>query len=399
LDDLFACAARLPFTFGGPTARSVLETLRPPTLLFSLHFLYHFASDLATALAIIQAAPHRKLHDFPDLVPLVDVVDADADVLLDIVQSSDRWVPAQGFALARRLKNRAPTHVWQRCPEETADTLENRFVRHFIQQLLTVADTLPTRRWWANVPLVRQAKVREIATLLQHAIAQPPLADAGPLHHLPLSSQVLLRRDGYREMLELWQHFQQARRPLFAPLQQALEMRDIATLYEFWCFFKLVTEIQDAIQVEPALHLVTSDAHGLKWGAEARFGRLGRLLYNHTYRWPNSYSVPLRPDFAWVVGGQPQIILDAKFRLKWLVPEKEDDDEKGYVPSATAKREDLYKMHAYRDALGVRAAVAVYPGDQSLFYDTRHKHCGSFTLDALFNGDMSGVGALSLKPV
>jgi hypothetical protein len=42
------------------------------------------------------------------------------------------------------------------------------------------------------------------------------------LHHLPLTSRVLLRRDGYREMLDLWRRFHQARRPLFAPLQHAL---------------------------------------------------------------------------------------------------------------------------------------------------------------------------------
>jgi len=399
LDDLFARAARLPFTFGGPTARSVLETLRPPTPLFALHFLYHFASTLTAALAVVQAAPHRKLRDFPDLVPLAEVVEADADVLLSIVRSPERWVPARGFALAQRLNDHAPTHVWQRCPEETTDTPENRFVRHFLQQLLTTAEALPAQRWWANVPSTRQATVREIAALLRHAVVQPPLADVGPLHRLPLNSQVLLRRDGYREMLDLWQRFQHARRPLFAPLQQALEVRDIATLYEFWCFFKLATEIQDALQVEPVLHLVTSDAHGLEWRAEARFGRLGRLLYNHTYRWPNSYSVPLRPDFTWVVGGKPQVVLDAKFRLKWLVSaEEEADDEKDSTPSATAKREDLYKMHAYRDALGIRAAVAVYPGDQTLFYDVRHGRYDTLTLDALLNSDLSGIGALPLKP-
>jgi len=394
LDDLFARAARLPFTFGGPTARSVLETLRPPTPLFALHFLYHFASDLAAALAVVQAAPHRKLRDFPDLVPLAEVVEADADVLLSIVRSPERWVPARGFTLAQRLGDRAPTRVWQRCPEETTDTPENRFVRHFLQQLLTAAEALPAQRWWANVPPVRQATVREIAALLRHAISQPPLADVGPLHRLPLYSQVLLRRDGYREMLDLWQRFQQARRPLFAPLQQALETRDIATLYEFWVFFRLATAIQETLQVEPVLHLSTSDKYGLKWGAEARFGRSGRLLYNHTYHRPNSYSVPLRPDFTWMVGGKLQVVLDAKFRLEWLTPAEEEAE----TPSATAKREDLYKMHTYRDALDIRAAVAVYPGDQALFYDVGRKYYNTLTLNALLNGDLSGVGALPLKP-
>ncbi|MCP4536732.1 MAG: DUF2357 domain-containing protein [Chloroflexi bacterium] len=396
LDDLFARAARLPFTFGGPTARSVLETLRPPTPLFTLHFLHHFAPALGAAIAVIQAAPHRKLRDFPDLVPLAKVVEADADVLLSIVHSPERWVPARGFALAQRLKYHAPAHVWQRCPEETSNTPENRFVRHFFQQLLTAAEALPAQRWWANVPSTRQATVREVTALLRHTIVQPPLANVSLLHQLPLNSQVLLRRDGYREVLDLWQRFQYARRPLFAPLQQALEVRDIATLYEFWCFFKLADDIRKTLRVEPALHLIVSDAYGLQWRSEARFGKLGRLLYNHTYCWPNSYSVPLRPDFAWVVEDKLQVVLDAKFRLQWLDSAQKANKEK--IPNATAKRSDIDKMHAYRDALGIRAAVAVYPGDQTLFYDVRCGRYDTLTLNALLNGDLSGVGAMPLKP-
>lgn len=399
LDDLFARAARLPFTFSGPTARSVLEALRPPTPIFVLHFLYCFAFNLADALSIIQAAPHRKLRDFPDLVPLTEVVEADADVLLSIVRSPERWEPARGFALTQRLNDHAPTRVWQRRPEETTDTPENRFVRHFLQQLLTAAEALPAQRWWANVPSPRQVAVREIAALLQHAIAQPPLADVGPMHRLPLSSQVLLRRDGYCEMLDLWQRFQQACRPLFTPLQQALEVRDITALYEIWCFFRLATEIQDTLQVEPVLHLMISDEYGLKWGAEAQFGRSRRLLYNRGYQRPSSYSISLRPDFTWMIESEPQVVLDAKFRLEWLVAaDEEASDEEDNAASATVKREDLYKMHTYRDALGIRAAVAIYPGDQTMFYDVRHGCYDALTLDTLLNGDFSGVGALPLKP-
>jgi len=39
LDDLFARAARIPFTFSATTQQSTLEARRPPTPLFVLHFL------------------------------------------------------------------------------------------------------------------------------------------------------------------------------------------------------------------------------------------------------------------------------------------------------------------------------------------------------------------------
>ncbi len=98
LDDLFARAARLPFTISSDTSRSATEALRPPTPLFTLHFLCQYAPTLRNALAIILAAPHRQLHDNPDLVSLAEVTEADADVLLDILHAPERWVVRPAFA-------------------------------------------------------------------------------------------------------------------------------------------------------------------------------------------------------------------------------------------------------------------------------------------------------------
>ena len=87
-------------------------------------------------------------------------------------------------------------------------------------------------------------------------------------------------------------------------------------------------------------------------------------------------------------------MFDAKFRLDRLDIAGEDDDS----PETTAKRADLYKMHTYRDALGVRAAVAVYPGIESVFYNvnaTKQKNC---ILHNMLLNDRSGIGALPCRP-
>jgi len=399
LDDLFIRAARLPLTFSGPTSRGVVEALRPPTPLFTLHFLCQYASALRRALTIIQAAPHRQLRDNPQRVPLAVATEADADVLLSILHNPQEWVPARGFSLAVALKGHAPVHVWQRLPEETADTPENRFILHFLRQVLIAAEGLPTQPWWSNVPAERQRIVRETASLLRQTMALSPFDEVGLMQRLPFSSQVLLRREGYREMLTLWQPFQQARRPLFAPLQKAIELRDIATLYEFWAFFALVEEIAVCTGESPAIDLRPSDEHGLKWSSEARFGETGKLIYNLSFSRSSarysSYSLPLRPDFTWEHNGRPVLVLDAKFRLERAELEEGEDED---TPQATAKRADLYKMHTYRDALGVRAAVAVYPGDEDMFYDHAQGRHTRFTLCELLLGEACGIGALPMKP-
>jgi predicted component of viral defense system (DUF524 family) len=393
LDDLFARAARLPFTVSAPTGRGVTESLRPPTPLFTLHFLCQCQHKCAleTALAIVLAEPHRKLHDCPDWVPLIEATEADADVLVSILHTPDTWTRARGFTLATRLRGYAPTRVWQRRSEETFDTPENRFVLAFLREVLTAAEALPAQPWWNNVPAERQHVVRQAASLLRRVIAHPLFDDVGAMEHFPSNSQVLLRREGYRDLLNLWQTFHHARRPLFEPLRQAMEVRDVATLYETWAFFALTEDIAVLTDQSPVIDLHLSDKVGLNWQAEARFGAAGKLVYNQSQP---SYSVPLRPDFTWMRDGQAEVVLDAKFRLERLALEDDGED----TPEATARRADLYKMHTYRDALGVRAAAAIYPGTESVFYDHQQKRLAGIKLGDVLNGNLSGIGALVLRP-
>lgn len=396
LDDLFTRASRLPFTFSAQTARGVGESLQPPTPLFVLHFLCQYAAALEGAFGTVQAFPHRRLRDRESFVPLAQATEADADVLLSILRSPDEWAPARGFRLAEKLNGYAPRRVWQREPEETFDTPENRFVLAFLRDVLTAADSLPSQAWWVSVPATRRATVLGITGMLRQAVTHSMFDDVDAMYRFPSASQVVLRRHGYRELLELWQIFHQARRPLFEPLRQAIDVRDIATLYEMWTFFVLVEEIAAVVGESPVINLRLSDEKGLDRNAEAHFGSTGTLVYNRTFgrSKAGSYSVPLRPDFSWIRDGKLDLVLDAKFRLDRAVLEDHSED----TAQATAKRADLYKMHTYRDALGVRAAVSLYPGDVSVFYDRVTGKVQGFTLQDLLAGAWSGIGAIAMRP-
>lgn len=390
LDDLYARAARLPFTFEGPTARGVVESVRPPSPLFTLHFLCHSAAILRSAVTVIQARPHRTLHDDEQHRLLAEATEADADVLLSILRNPHTWVPARGFPLSASLQGYAPERVWQRRPEETFDTPENRFVLAFLKQVLVAAGQLPHQTWWGSVPADRQRLIRETSELLRQATAHPMFEGVGALTQLPLNSQVLLRRAGYRECLELWRLFQRARRPLFGALQQAIELREIDVLYEFWCFFRLSEEIGRVLQSPPVLHIMASGALGLNASAEARFGQAGYLAYNEPGK---SYSVGLRPDFTWHSEGKVEVVFDAKFRLEGF-SEGDADERSG----SSSQHTDVYKMHTYRDALQLRAAVIVYPGDRHDYWDVHSGHFDHLDLREILCGDFHGVGALPLGP-
>jgi uncharacterized protein len=391
LNDLFARAARIPFTTSAPTSRSVTEALQPPTPLFVFHFLIQHAFALRTALAIIQAAPHRRLTDHPSFVALADAKEADVDVMISILHSPKDWVRASGSVLVERLHGYAPARVWQRQPEETFNTPENRFVLFFIRELLTAAESLPMQTWWGTVSDDRKRIVREAASALRYSVSLPLFAGIRPMQQFPSSSRVLMLREGYREIFLLWQSFQRARRPLFAHLRHAIDVRDVAKLYEIWAFFALVEEISSIMGQTPVLDLPLSDESGLSWRAEASFGTLGRLVYNLTQP---SYSIPLRPDFTWIRHASQKVVLDAKFRLNRRLVESSDEE----LGKATAQPTDLYKMHTYRDALGVRAAVSIYPGGTSIFYHWEKGKDRDYTLRDLLTGCDEGVGAIALTP-
>jgi predicted component of viral defense system (DUF524 family) len=113
--------------------------------------------------------------------------------------------------------------------------------------------------------------------------------------HLPLASQVLQRREGYREIREMWEIFERARQSLFTSLQHAIDLRDIATLYEVCVFFRVVDELGKLLDRPPVIRLRASDEVGLEWEATAHFGEAGTLAYNRTFQ---GYSLRFRPDLA-----------------------------------------------------------------------------------------------------
>lgn len=391
LADLFQRAARLPFAISAPTERRVTESLRPATPLFIYHFLCQHSSTLRLALAIVQAAPHHQLVERPAFVTLAEASEVVPEVLINILRAPEELTLAPGFFLAARLRGLAPARVWQGRPEETFDTPENRFTLAFLKQVMNASESLPSERWWSKAPADRQQMVREAAALLRDATRHPMFDEVGAMQRFPASSQVLIKREGYRQILTLWQIFNHTRRPLFEALEQAIKVRDIAQLYEMWAFFALVEEIAATIGESPVFDLQLSDEIGLDRRSGARFGSIGQLVYNANQP---SYSVPLRPDFTWKREGRPDVVLDAKFRLERNAIAGLEDD----TPQATARRADLYKMHAYRDALGVRAAVSVYPGDVSIFYDRAQRQSGSFTLGDLLLKNLSGIGTLAMSP-
>ena len=393
LSDLFARAAHLPFRVIAPTGRLVRETRVPPNPLFAYHFFRHHGRDLVRAMQVIAHRPVRRLDDRVEIVDLDQVTELDHDALLSILHGATHDDRA-ATTIARRLR---PERIRQRRPIETIDTPENRFVLMVTRRLHAALGEVRQASWFlANAPERDQRAFTELHGELKTFLQDRQFAEVGEMEQLPTASRVLQRRDGYREVTSLWQTFQRARQPLFDRLEQVIDLRDVATLYEYWAFFELADRIASVIGVRGVLRTVPGELFGLGQRSVVELPGRGTLTYNASSR---AYSgVTLRPDYVWVSTAGDRVAFDAKFRVSrmWLANEDGVEEDVRYRETVP----DLVKMHAYRDAVGVRAAIVIYPGTESSMRMPGGVRVEGIDLERILGDlEVTGVGALAMSPV
>ncbi|MFA0756689.1 MAG: hypothetical protein YPKNTGVA_002215, partial [Candidatus Fervidibacter sp.] len=408
IDDLIRYLVSMPFDWGAPTEFATEERVQPPSPIFVLHVLAQNAQRICHALQTIWRNPHRRLVTEERWVLLSEASSVDADTILMMLQHPEhlrRYENRGGSlsTLAQRLKSKVseqtfvPERVFERRVTETLDTPENRFIKRFMDIVLYWCDELQRLNYWQKAQS-HQPDLQTLREFVRFLRADPLFADVGELEIFPASSQVLLRRDGYRECLQVYRLLHIARAPIFDRLQDAIDNRRIDQLYEFWCFFRLAEMLAEILGNGQRPHFSTleSDEGGLRYGLSAELGNGYQLFYNRTFSHGKgsgrSYSVSLRPDFSLICkemckegqgdGKKSQekllVVFDAKFRFderdiqpsQPLEEEMDDAQQEGNI-ERLAKHADICKMHTYRDALiGCRTAIILFPGTKGIFYCT-----------------------------
>ena len=392
----------LPFAFVGATAYPVVAAdtadvtaLAPDSRLFFYHFLLRYSPAMLEAAAIVLHAPYHRRVVRAEMRPAADVSEIDADVLLDVLRN--------------RGVETAPTASYiQQIGDETPDTPENRFVLAFLRDTRRKARALAV--WLAGESAVWASEaarhITDISGALDDVLGDPfwrgisAHEQADPEEYVQYPSQALQKRAGYADLFGLWQTATSVAHPrFFRRLDRAIAARDVATLYEYWAFFDLARRLNRMLDTPGTLTTHNTETGSLGYDSAITFGSYA-LVYNHTFRAragrAASYSRPFRPDFALLRNHAPLLVFDAKLRGRI------GDFVTG---SAEATSDDLAKMHAYRDALGVQAALALYPAPQSdsQFYDEdRHQTFApgdaDMILAAVLAGERQGVGALGALP-
>lgn len=291
---------------------------------------------------------------------------------------------------------------------DSIDTPENQFVKYVLTSFYGFCSSLGTKK---NATPQLRMEIDAVCNILAGYMNGLFFKDVSNPSQLNLGSPVLQRKEGYREILQAWLMFDLAAKLTWNGGDDVYEAgkKNVAVLYEYWLFFKLMECVSDVFNV-PAVEkkcLISNDADGIN--LEIRQGhtkmihgstmagnrRLNiSLYYNRTFSHTDdiyssgSWTMNMRPDYTLSIwpGKMTEadaeredaivhIHFDAKYRLnKIIIEDKEVDleardkelqDEKENREIDIYKRGDLLKMHAYKDAIRrTGGAYVLYPGTE-----------------------------------
>ena len=318
---------------------------------------------------------------------------------------------------------------------DSVDTPENRFIKHALETFLKFCSDI-NKASPKDSKLDSESKIliSELESQLHHTVFK----NVSRPTTLKLNSPILQRKEGYREVLRTWLMFELAAKLIWQGGEDVYGAgkKDIATLYEYWLFFKLLDLFQELFEVDPKdiSELIKPTKDGLNLQIkQGKFTALKGIFetdtrklniqfnYNRSFsgkkKYPDSgsWTTTLRPDYTlsfWPFGisekaaEKQELIIHVHFDAKYKIANLTDfieqnttkdlDEEKTENKKGIYKNADLIKMHAYKDAIRrTGGAYVLYPGDKSLNRKGFHEiipGLGAFPVRPSKND--SGIGEL-----
>ncbi len=341
--------------------------------------------------------------------------------LKQIASSKNRLPLGEGRTIGDHI-NSVPRRLSVSYKKDTVDVAENRFVKFVLQSFSSFCSTIQQCK---NASPRLKTEAELTANKLTGWLSRDFFLDVSNLQTMTLNSPALQRKEGYREVLQAWMMSKLAAQITWkggVNVYQAGK-RNVAALYEYWVFFKLLDIVKETFHLElteeDEKKLVTTDKD--KINLELKQGRrimIGgqfreasrtlnvRLYYNRTFSTSDkldksgSWTTAMRPDYTLSIwpgdiketeAEEQDLIVhihfDAKYKLdRILLNEKEPDEthtfededadlseedllmnqEKREEEKGIYKRVDLLKMHAYKDAIRrTSGAYILYPGSEN----------------------------------
>jgi predicted component of viral defense system (DUF524 family) len=400
------------------------------------------SADFSAALQRILSFPHERLSTVSDSVSTHKPMRWTPSAVRQLVTSNPRReVPASVPLRTQFGLESVAERVLVPRKSRDLDTLENRFVkfalgefRAFLTHAYGVFDS--SLGWGVSAALSRR-----LAATVEDWLGRSLFREVGEMRFAPLGSPVLQRKAGYREVLRWWLRFRTAAEISWEGGEALFHagQRDVASLYEYWLFFELlgwfcqkcragnrpaVEELIEGLEEgSPNLRLRKSMELGPFVGTFAGQSRRlnARFAYNRRFEVTRerhlggSWTRRLHPDYTltfWPAelteaeAERQELLVHVHFDAKYRVEDieglfgAEGSDDADDELEGNYKRQDLLKMHAYRDAIKrSQGAYVLYPGRTNAAVKLKGFHeilpgLGAFGVAPDENGAAQGLESL-----
>lgn len=351
--------------------------------------------------------------------------------LIKIVSNPENLFPAEEVPSnwPDEMNNFIPLKIEQEYCEETIDTPENRLLKALLEGLDQLTSCVQEEAKSGYI----QDRLSVFISIVQDYLSDGWISEVGILRSIPSNSQVLQKKEGYREIFQYYLNFEFAFRIEWSEMHDLLKgyNRRLSEMYEYWCYIKLINVIEKItghrVNIEDLFEKGKKDwtfklRRGNRSIQKFRFDFEGKriymeLMYNKRFSRKTkrpSYSLPFKPDYTVYlkIGERESYVhFDAKYRsevdvldfykkiggepLKEVSDPEEQEEENNLIKQRDGEEEklrkfkdgDIYKMHTYKDAiLRSEGAYIFYPGDRQAL----------FKLDK--DAEIPSVGAFPLTP-
>ena len=367
-----------------------------PRLLYQQFALLHlllFRDENEAAIAQVQRRPHRAWMTSTEQRPAGRPLPGTSRLAQSLTRPGPRQLWPTG-----RTRATLPLRIDVDVSTETLDTPANRFIKFALERwrdiaLLAAEAVETTLRGGPQ----RRGRVEIARTLarLDELLASPVFDDVGRMTTFPAGNPVLTRAEGYRQLFGMFLAIEAGvELPTVVEDPFLISQRNIATLYETWCFLQLVSAVGAACGVDRrheifrresgtmGLALPQGEASKLTWKVLRRGRTLDvELFFNRSFGEAESWTQRMRPDCSLLIrprSGSPYesealdiwLHFDAKYKVEnfarqFSVAMSEAEAAEAEVEEdlGSHRRVDLLKMHAYRDAIQRSAgAFVLFPG-------------------------------------
>lgn len=289
---------------------------------------------------------------------------------------------------------------------DTFDNAENRFIKFFLTWCLKIISVFQKdflkQVNFINIELIENndKHIKELKIILQQSF----LKNVGELQSIPMYSNVLTRRDGYRQIFQFYLGMLSIpiNEDQTSEIKELLENKPLDILYENFCYFRISDIIasiyKQKLEKKKYKVIQTEYTKTMEKKTNSNYFEFNRtkelpkieVHYNKTYT-KESYSKSFDPDISIEIFDKFDnlyaiYVFDAKFRTSIY----EFNSGEGIIEKKKYKYDDINKMHTYKDALRLaKGAFVLYPGtEDELFFENNNEK------DLL-----CGVGAFGLRPV